>query len=178
MIGELKRDPALRDKVIPLAFHVDYWNQLGWRDPYSSAEWSRRQGAYARAMHLDGPYTPQAVVNGELQFLGSDKRSMYEAIARESNEATRDRLTVTRGVASGSASRELDLYGAVVRDESSTAVKSGENSGRTMRNDAVVHKLTRIAHVNGDFTQSAGDANVVFLQDPKTLKIYAATSVR
>ena len=178
MIGELKRDPALRDKIIPLAFHVDYWNQLGWRDPFSSSEWSQRQAAYVRALNLDSPYTPQAIVDGQRQFVGSDRRSLYDAIDRASHENIRERVTITNGVASGSTSRDLDLFGAVVRDETSTPVKAGENSGRTMRNDAVVHKLTRIARVKGDFTLNTNGANVVFLQDPKTLKIFAAAMVR
>lgn len=178
MIGELERDPALRDKIIPLAFHVDYWNQLGWKDPFSSPEWSQRQQAYARAMSLDGPYTPQAVVDGQHQFVGSDRRSMYDAISRASNDNFAEHVALKNGIASGSTSRELDLYGAFVRDEKATSVKAGENGGRTMQNDAVVHKLARIARVRGDFTQSTNGANVVFLQDPKTLKIYAAAAAR
>jgi hypothetical protein len=178
LIGELKRDPALRDKIIPLAFHVDYWNQLGWRDPFSSAEWSQRQIAYARAMNLDGPYTPQAVVDGQRQFVGSDRRSLYDAISRASRDNVTDHIDLKNGVAAGSTSRELDLYAAVVRDETSTAVKAGENSGRTMQNDAVVHKLTRLARAKGEFTQNTNGANVVFLQDPKTLKIFAAATAR
>jgi len=57
-------------------------------------------------------------------------------------------------------------------------VKSGENGGRTLHNEAIVRKLTRVARVNGDFTQPMGDANVVFLQDPKTLAIFAAATSR
>ncbi|HUR81120.1 MAG TPA: DUF1223 domain-containing protein, partial [Thermoanaerobaculia bacterium] len=68
---EFLRKLAAKDKrVIPLAFHVDYWNYLGWRDPFSSAEWSQRQGDYVRAMKLSTAYTPQLVINGSRQVVG------------------------------------------------------------------------------------------------------------
>lgn len=178
MIGDIERDPNLHGRVIPLSFHVDYWNSLGWRDPYSSPEWSRRQAAYARAMNLDGPYTPQAVVDGRLQMVGSDRRSIYAALDRASHEVATAQIAIAAGEARGSTSRPLDLFGAVVRDDPPTAVKSGENGGRTLRNDAIVRKLTHIARVSGDFRQPVGNANVVFLQDAKTLTIYAAATTR
>jgi hypothetical protein len=174
LIGEIERDANLRGKVIPLAFHVDYWNQLGWTDPYSSAEWSRRQSAYARALNLDSPYTPQAIVDGTRQFIGSDRRSLYDAIAKASRDPAIAHVAIDGRLVHGSTSRPLDLFGAVVRSDAPTAVKAGENGGRTLHNEAIVRKLTRIARVSGDFTQPAGDANVVFLQDPKTLAIFAA----
>ena len=178
MIGDIERDANLRGKVIPLSFHVDYWNSLGWRDPYSSAEWSQRQASYARALNLDGPYTPQAVVDGHLQMVGSDRRSLYAAVERASHEVPSAQIAIAGGNARGSTSRTLDLFAAVVRTDPPTQVKSGENGGRTLRNDAIVRKLTHIARVSGDFTQPVGDANVVFLQDAKTLTIYAAATTR
>lgn len=67
--------------VIPLAYHVDYWNRLGWSDPFSSHEWSERQSAYARPLNLSGDYTPQMVIGGGWQCVGSDGRSIARAIA-------------------------------------------------------------------------------------------------
>ena len=174
MIGEISRDATLHGKVIPLAFHVDYWN-LGWRDPYSSPEWSQRQAAYVQTMNLDSVYTPQAVINGTTQMVGSNRKAIYGAIERASREPSIARVSLAGGVAKGWSSREADLIALVVRGDPPTAVKAGENEGRTLHNDAVVRKLTRIARVRGAFTQPVGDANVVLLQDPKTLKIYAAT---
>jgi Protein of unknown function (DUF1223) len=178
LIGELERDPNLHGKVIPLSFHVDYWNRLGWRDPYSSPEWSQRQAAYVRAMNLDSPYTPQAIVDGSRQIVGSDRRSIYDAISHASQEPPVASISISGNAVHGSASRELDLFAAEVRDEAATAVKAGENSGRTMRSDAVVRKLTHVARVKGNFSQTVSGANVVFLQDPKTMRIYAAASAR
>lgn len=176
MIGEIAHDANLRNKVIPLAFHVDYWDRLGWRDPYSSGEWSQRQTAYARALNLASAYTPQVIVDGVQQMIGSDRRSILAAIARASREPVIARLAIDGNVVRGSTSRELDLLAADVRNSATTAVTSGENSGRTLRNDAIVRKLTRVGRVNGEFSQPVLGANVVFLQDPKTLKIYAAAS--
>ncbi len=69
------------ESVIPLAYHVDYWNHLGWTDPFSSHQWSERQSDYARAMNLDGEYTPQMVIGGGWQCGGSDAGSIERAVA-------------------------------------------------------------------------------------------------
>src|SRR5512134_2402114 len=70
LLAELGEDPA----VLPLAFHVDYWDHLGWRDPFSSPRWSERQGRYARTLGR-GLYTPQLVVAGDQDVLGSNQRA-------------------------------------------------------------------------------------------------------
>jgi hypothetical protein len=67
--------------VIPLAYHVDYWNHLGWSDPLSSHQWSERQNAYVRVLNLSGDYTPQIVIGGGGQCVGSDGRSIARAVA-------------------------------------------------------------------------------------------------
>src|SRR6185312_13442764 len=67
-----RTQPVAGVQIIVLSEHVDYWNRIGWTDPYSSAESSRRQEAYARRFHTDGVYTPQMVVDGDKEFVGSD----------------------------------------------------------------------------------------------------------
>src|ERR1700693_5713577 len=67
--------------VIPLAYHVDYWNHLGWSDPFSSHQWSERQNAYVRVLNLSGDYTPQIVIGGGRQCVGSDGRGIARAVA-------------------------------------------------------------------------------------------------
>src|SRR5687767_14525236 len=83
LLRRIAADPKLRGKVIPLAYHVDYWNHLGWRDPFSSREWSQRQGDYVRAMKLSSAYTPQIVVNGVREMVGSNSFQVYRAIEEE-----------------------------------------------------------------------------------------------
>ncbi|HUF18267.1 MAG TPA: DUF1223 domain-containing protein, partial [Thermoanaerobaculia bacterium] len=69
--------------VIPLAWHVDYWNRLGWSDPFSSAQWSARQREYARVMRSSQVYTPQLILNGRSQLVGSSERAVRTEIARQ-----------------------------------------------------------------------------------------------
>src|SRR5438105_5237324 len=94
LIHEIANDPKLRGRVIPLAFHVDYWDSLGWRDPFSSAEWSQRQALYARTMHLSSAYTPQAVVNGTHEFVGSNRAALSAALEKASNKTPRAKITL------------------------------------------------------------------------------------
>lgn len=163
--------------MIALAFHVDYWNYLGWRDPFSSPQWSARQAAYAAKMRLSGPYTPQVVIGGELQTVGSDRGAISEGVARVSREKPDASIAIANGIVRGTTAHPLDLYAATVRSSPPTAVKAGENGGRTLRNDAIVRGLFRVARVNGAFEQPLpAGANVVFLQDPATLRIAAAAS--
>jgi|ERR1700687_1433556 len=87
LLSRLKRDPRLAGAVIPLAFHVDYWNHLGWSDPFSSSRWSQRQTDYAHAFRSNRIYTPQLVVNGHSECVGSEEsavmRRIREALAAE-----------------------------------------------------------------------------------------------
>jgi hypothetical protein len=174
LLSELAHDPALRGKIIPLAFHVDYWDHLGWRDPFSSRQWTARQMTYVRSMSLASAYTPQIVVDGQQQMVGSDRAAVLAAIGRASHDNAGAKLAISNGVATGSTSRELELIALQVQSDAPTAVKAGENDGRTLHNESIVRELTRVARVNGAFSQAVKGANVVLLQDPKTLKIYAA----
>src|SRR6185436_3907942 len=94
LLRRIARDPALRGRVIPLAYHVDYWDHLGWRDPFSSREWSLRQGEYVRAMRLGSSYTPQVVINGARQMVGSSTSQIYRAIEDESRRAPEGSVSV------------------------------------------------------------------------------------
>src|SRR3954465_9576957 len=85
-----RTQPVAGAETIVLSEHVDYWNHIGWRDPFSSAQYSQRQQAYARRFRLDGAYTPQMVVNGTTEFVGNDgHRSLSEiAHAASASKAT------------------------------------------------------------------------------------------
>jgi hypothetical protein len=146
-------------KVIPLAFHVDYWNSIGWTDPFSSSRWSQRQSAYAgRVFHTNRIYTPQVVVNGHTECVGNSEGDVTgriaDALAVE--PAAQISLTVAPPTPDGHlkvnvgaklakavAAGDLDLWVAVYESGLSTDVKAGENASRVLRNDRVVRRLEK-----------------------------------
>ncbi len=186
LLRKIARDPSLNGKVIPLAFHVDYWNYLGWRDPFSSREWSTRQAAYVRAMKLASAYTPQAVVNGEQQLVGSNAGALYDAIRAASLQKEEASLrAIVRGsdviIEAQSSRLNLEAVVLVVENSVTTRVERGENEGRTLVNDRIVRQLVRAGRADGRQLQVRVTAVkngevVVLLQDPITLRIYAATT--
>jgi len=191
LIHDIANDPALRGRVIPLAFHVDYWDRLGWRDPFSSAEWTQRQARYARAMHLNSAYTPQAVVNGTREFVGSNRAALSAALEKASNEKPRAEVTLTAhregnsliATIHASVPANDDLMLAVVEDGVITKIQHGENAGRTITNDAIVRKLTRLTPGQTMVIVPLDPAwhNVsatAFVQDRGTLSIGASASSR
>jgi hypothetical protein len=191
LIHDIANDPAMRGRVIPLAFHVDYWDRLGWRDPFSSAEWTQRQGRYARTMHLSSAYTPQGVVNGTHEFVGSNRAALSAALEKASNEKPRTEITLTARREGNSLIATIhaavpsndDLMLAVVEDGVTTRIEHGENAGRTITNDAIVRKLIRVTPGQTMMTVPIDAAwrNVsatAFIQDRATLAIGASASSR
>ena len=191
LIREISHDPTLRGRVIPLAFHVDYWDQLGWRDPFSSAEWSQRQARYSAAFHLSSSYTPQAVVGGRRELVGSNRSGLNAALEAASNAkpAGEIGLTVRRDANSLIATIHAtvpardDLFLAVTEDDVTTKVPHGENAGRTLTNDAIVRRLIRVASGQTTVTIPIEPAwrnlsAVSFAQDRNTLAIEAASAAR
>ncbi|HET7437043.1 MAG TPA: DUF1223 domain-containing protein [Thermoanaerobaculia bacterium] len=173
LLQQLARDPH----VIALAFHVDYWDHLGWRDPFSSRDWSVRQGDYVRAMKLSSAYTPQIVVNGSREMVGSNAMAVNRAIAEESRRAETARVSLKReGEAvrvQSTAPREADLFVVLFENAPETKVARGENGGRTLVNANVVRKVVRVA--NGEtVTVPRGMSAVALVQDRATKRILAA----
>jgi len=182
LFREMAHDPSLRGKVIPLAFHVDYWDRLGWRDPFSSADWTRRQQFYTRALRLDGAYTPQAVVNGSRQLVGSSSTGLRAAIDEASRQsaagsvridASRNGATVTATI-HANAPPGTDIMLALFENDVTTHIGGGENSGLTDTEDAIVRRLLRVdpGTVTLPVDRSWKHLGVaVFLQDHATLAI-------
>jgi hypothetical protein len=191
LIHDIANDPAMRGRVIPLAFHVDYWDSLGWRDPFSSAEWTQRQARYVRTMHLNSAYTPQAVVNGSREFVGFNRAAMSAALEKASNEKPRSEITLTARRDGNSVLANIhatvpandDLMLAIVEDGVTTKIEHGENAGRTLTNDAIVRKLIRVQPGQTTITvpldSAWHDVNATaFVQDRATLAIGAAAFAR
>lgn len=146
------------DLIVGISEHVTYWNQLGWKDPFSSAIVTERQAAYGERFHSE-VYTPQMVVNGEEQVLGSDRAAVTRAMARVhhggaavhivSAKAEGDGLAITFSVA---AVERADVFAVVAEDAVSTSVLRGENGGRTLSHVAVATAFAKVASGGGEKT--------------------------
>jgi len=161
-----KIEKEVKDRpVYILAYHVDYWNHLGWKDAFSSADYSKRQQDYASYLHLQSVYTPQIVVNGRMEFVGSEEATLRSAITGNLKNAqgtslslgiaAADKNQATIKYAIDKADKNTALYIAVVQKNAQTKVERGENQGHTLSHVQIVRKLQKVA-LNGD----AGDAKV------------------
>lgn len=150
-LGEVAEEGLL---LIPLAYHVDYWNRLGWADPFSSAEWSDRQAAYARVLEGGRLYTPQLVFNGRHHEVGSNGKRIETVLAEErqrppaaeiqvaARRGSPAELTVEiEGEVTTASSEPLVLRIALWQSGLETEVPRGENARRKLANDYVVRRL-------------------------------------
>ena len=141
-------------RVIPLAFHVDYWNQLGWADPYSQARFSERQRQHSRRRGASFVFTPQLLLNGQdyrRALLFDDIDSKIKTINQGKPQAdirlklgiagTRLESVVEISVGDGAEQRRAGVYLALYENNLATAVKAGENKGLTLKHDFVVREL-------------------------------------
>jgi hypothetical protein len=143
-------------QVVVLGQHVDYWNRLGWTDPFSSAAFTRRQNDYAEAFGRDSIYTPQMVVDGQAEFVGSDAARAQAAITRAAGQPKipldvaveagpqpdKIRVLITPGeVPSGMPCRNAEVFLALTERNLSSSVARGENSGRHLQHTGVVRAL-------------------------------------
>ncbi len=204
-LARLERtQPVAGAEIVPLSLHVDYWNRLGWADPFSSASFSARQSAYSRAWGVDSVYTPQVVVDGRTEFLGSDETKALRAIeeaarlpkaaielvpaARGVEAALRIRVNALPPVTPGDAA---ELLLAVTEDRPPSEVPRGENAGRRLAHSAVVRYLVvvdtvqasapfeteRSVRLNAEWRGNALHA-VAFIQERKSRKVLGVARVR
>jgi hypothetical protein len=145
---------AKRPDVLALSFHVDYWDRLGWKDPFSSAAATRRQQDYAALLGIGSVYTPQIVVDGHWQAVGSDRGEVAHALAAASNAAMA--VPVELKLAAGHAQVELGAGNAAGRvllvgfdRRHSDRVRAGENDGRTLVHVDVVRSFVAIGRYDG-----------------------------
>ena len=146
--------------IVGISEHVTYWNGLGWSDPYSSEIYTARQNAYGGRFRLDSVYTPQMVINGTEQIVGSDRRALEQALPDEDGRSQiplRILLAkIANGVlnltfaADGTKVREgTDIIAVLADDVDHSTVLRGENSGQTLAHVAVARSLARVATVHG-----------------------------
>jgi hypothetical protein len=168
--------------IIPLSEHVDYWNYIGWADPFSSAVFSERQRRYADALGARGErgdvYTPQMVVDGRLGFVGSNAAHAHDAIAQALNapkahvqltqlnnvDTTQLKIRITN-LPSLSVNERAEVVFAVTENNLSSNVARGENRGRRLPHTAVTRELRAL----GEFPAKAQSFETI-----ATVKLHAS----
>jgi hypothetical protein len=191
------------DKDMPvyiLAFHVDYWDRLGWKDAFSDMAYSDRQRRYAAWLNLSSIYTPQVVVNGRQEFVGSESGALHAAIQKGLEQQGNVQLTLSglkldggrldwQCRAEGPGARaNVSVVVAIVERSAVTKVRAGENSGRTLSHVQIVRQvgmgsLDAKGNSAGKLDWPAGMAPgegevIAFLQDQDNGKIIAATKLQ
>lgn len=171
--------------VIPLAYHVDYWNHLGWADPFSSRQWSERQSDYARAMNLDGEYTPQMVIGGGWQCGGSDAGSIERAVAAARSASPLGRTSIqTSLVGAGSRKLQVKVSAQMLSNAGAgphtvmlalyenglvSKIGAGENGGREITYDYTVRRLLPVFELDSAKGASASKELNIELDDSWSL---------
>src|SRR3989442_1158584 len=157
-LTRLKESPALWKDFVPLAFHVDYWDYLGWRDPWANKSFSDRQRAYAKQWRSDSIYTPGFVLDGkEWRDWSGRKDGPKSGVAKVGvltvSSADMNRWHVSFAPAN-TAGADYEVHAALLAGGLSSNVKAGENRGRLLRHDFAVLALVKAALVrSGDVAQ-------------------------
>ncbi len=187
--------------IVGISEHVTYWNALGWADPFSSPTYTGRQNAYSTSFGLDSVYTPQMVVNGREQFVGSDKGLLEQAIRKERDQpepvavrileaGTNGNSLTVRFSASGDKSLAgADIMAVLADDADQSSVLRGENSGRNLAHVSVARSIARVAKLQGtgeqtiqlpipaSFHNGGGHHLIVFAQARGTGRVLGADTV-
>lgn len=203
-----KTQPVEGAEIIPLAMHVDYWNNLGWADPFSSRQFSERQGEYAAAFGKNDVYTPQMIVDGVREFNGGNSSLAREAIGKAAREPKGEVLLTRASSTSGGfvrISAQISNFPKPTDDETvnvllvvtesglASDVARGENSGRKLTHVGVVRSLKSL----GGLPEAPGTSfkaetevpvekswrrenlrAVVFAQERGTRRVLAAGSLK
>lgn len=180
----VEKQPVTRVTVLGLSEHVDYWNRLGWIDPFSSAAFSKRQSEYAaRVFRSTSIYTPQIVIDGSQEEVGSDREGIYRKIAH----AAQGRKAVVNVVAElppASAALQIrikvdvppeivvhetsDVAIAITEDNMANDVRRGENGGKHLRHNAVVRKLVTVTALTAQTREWSGTTSITLAPEWKS----------
>ena len=190
------RESGLR--IFPIEWHVDYWDRLGWVDPFGDPEYSQRQRRYARVFGARGPYTPQIIVNGTTIVRPAQRKQLvFDSVESALEEASKAEVALSADLVDGSlkvtyavsdAPRRAAMLLIVVERGLGNHVPRGENAGKTLRHDEVaraLHDLGRIAREATGTTEleipdevdPAMASVIAIVHDAVTLEILGAASV-
>ena len=190
LLEKLDREqPVAGAEIIVLSEHMDYWNQMGWKDPYSSAAFTARQVTYDRRFGLDGPYSPQMIVDGTAEFNGSDSQKAAAAIRQAMGEAKvairiQDAAIEVDPLPEGKV-HKANVYVAYAADGGTSNVLRGENRGRVLHHVAMVAEIRQIGSISGhagfkaqlpvrDAHAGDGSRLIVFVQEPGNGRVWGA----
>jgi hypothetical protein len=186
----LQEQPIKGVFIVALSEHVTYWDHQGWKDPFGSQQFTARQQQYGLRFNLDSIYTPQLVIDGTREFVGSDKRSIERALT-DAAKTPKPALKVDASIADGSlnmtasgpgltAEKDAELVFAVTEDRLVVAVKRGENANKTLRHSGVVRWLHSAAPSPTATIKIASDWRrenlrvVAFVQSNKNRRVLSA----
>ena len=144
---------AQRPDVLPLSFHVDYWDNQGWHDRFSSSDATRRQRTYSSKLHHDSVYTPQAIIDGHTDLVGSGNSAILSELAKThdgvATHITLDTQYLDVSVAAQSGGKQSDVMLIGYLREATSHIGRGENSGRTLQEFNIVRSIKRLGSWNG-----------------------------
>ena len=200
-LEKLDRQPVAGAEMIVLSEHVDYWNHIGWKDPYSAHVYSERQALYGKRFGLDSVYTPQMVVDGSSEFVGSNPALADEAFAKalsvpkisvhlsllSADPSVVDVHLETGALEPSFGAREAEVQIAVALSRAESQVSSGENAGHRLAHVSVVRSLTKVGvlkrgqglsqdvHLNlGPAPEFHNLRLVAFVQEPRQGRVLGA----
>jgi hypothetical protein len=158
-----KLQPIPTIQIVVLSEHVDYYDHIGWKDPFSSHAYTERQEKYVERMKVESPYTPQMIVDGVFQLNGTDAKTAVQDIQKaaaaekiavklapaQANQKGKISINVQIApLLASSSTSSADVLIAVADDTDVSSVSSGENSGKTLTNVAVVRELKSVGKID------------------------------
>lgn len=188
---------SLNQNILGLNFHVDYWDYLGWKDPYATHLYSERQYQYSDHFKLSSVYTPQLIINGQQQLVGSNQEPIEDFIKKyleikpsiiidNLTTSVKDGLINITGTLS-ETKENLFINLAVIENESYTRITAGENQGLNLKNTNIVRVFVQeTLHSSTVFSSqlkipddllSNNMTLIVYIQDPVNFKIYGGTKI-
>jgi hypothetical protein len=156
-----RQQPVLGAELVVLSEHVDYWNHLGWSDPYSLPLFSTRQQTYDQRLSTTEVYTPQLVIDGAIETLGSDRTAVLKAVARSlrrpktmlavsATKLSNEAMIHVSAPASGRLTDKGTLSIILAMDSARSSVTRGENKGRSLNHVAVAYSVLTVREVSSD----------------------------
>lgn len=199
-----ENQPVNGAQVIALSEHVDYWNRLGWKDPFSSAQFTERQTAYSRTLRVEDIYTPQMIVDGQNQFVGNQRATALEAIARAAQSPKASIAAAVKSSAANSIMLSIqvsdvpdvsrgdraDVLLAITESGLMSNVARGENAGRRLTHSAVTRRMVKVGTIEGkafnveqavhleSVWKRARLRAVVFVQERGSRRILGAAAIK